>query len=167
MIIESLPNAKPNKLFYVVANVVLVNTVNKSCLLLLRDVREKEAGGKWAFPGGKGEHEMVVDGRVNNFLGRVANNECNEETGLSFNPADAQVIADGAFKRKDGTHVFWATLAAPHRGGSMTLEANSFSDYGWFSLETLPPAEDCIGTVAEEARDAIRIVCALHPAIQT
>jgi len=151
----SLTGAKPDKLFYVVANVVLVDAANKTCLLLKRGADEKEAGDKWAFPGGKGEHDMIADGRINDFFGVVALAECQQESGLSFDPSKTKVIANGAFVRKDGIPVVWATLAAPYQGGEVRLEAGSFSAYDWFTKGQLPSKEDCIGTVREEAAMAI------------
>lgn len=153
----SIERAKPTKLFYVVANVILVNVMDRSCLLLRRSNNEKEAGGKWAFPGGKAEHRQIINGRMNNFFGVVALAECQEETRLTFDPAKTQIIANGAFVRTDdGIPVVWATLAAPYEGGKVSLEAGSFSDYSWFNEADLPTAEDCIGTVREEAVAAIR-----------
>ena len=49
----SLKEAKQNKLFYFVANVVIYRAKDKRCLILKRDEREKVHPGKYAVPGGK------------------------------------------------------------------------------------------------------------------
>ncbi len=154
----SIAEAKPNKLFYVVSNVVLVNTVDQTCLLLQRGEHEKEAAGKWGFPGGKGEHDMIMSGRVGDFFGIVALEECTQESGLTFDPAATQVVANGAFIRKDGIPVVWVTLAAPYEGGEVILE-DGMSNYGWFTEESLPAAEECVGTVHNEAILALNALC--------
>lgn len=152
----SIAEAKSDKLFYVVANAILVNTVDRTCLMVRRSTNEKEAGGEWAFPGGKGEHKQIIDGRVSNFFGVVALSECEEETGLSFDPMKAKIIDNGAFVRKDGIPVVWTTVAVPYEGGEVSLEEGSFSESGWFSEDTLPLAEECVGSSRDEAIEAIR-----------
>ncbi len=49
----SLENAKQDKLFYFVANVIIYRNSDKRCLILKRDMREKVHPGKYAVPGGK------------------------------------------------------------------------------------------------------------------
>ena len=49
----SVDNAKKNKLFYFVANVVIYREADGRCLILKRDEREKVQPGKYAVPGGK------------------------------------------------------------------------------------------------------------------
>ncbi len=49
----SLDQAKHDKLFYVVANVVVYRDSDKRCLILKRDPREKAHPNKYAVPGGK------------------------------------------------------------------------------------------------------------------
>ena len=49
----SIDNAKKEKLFYFVANVVVYRDKDKRCLILKRDEREKVHPGKYAVPGGK------------------------------------------------------------------------------------------------------------------
>jgi len=43
----SLENAKKDKLFYFVANVIVFRETDGRCLLLKRDLREKVHPGKW------------------------------------------------------------------------------------------------------------------------
>ena len=49
----SLQNAKKDKLFYFVANVVIYRENDGKCLILKRSEREKVHPGKYAVPGGK------------------------------------------------------------------------------------------------------------------
>ena len=49
----SLKDAKENKLFYFVANVVIYCAKDKRCLILKRHEREIVHPGKYAVPGGK------------------------------------------------------------------------------------------------------------------
>ena len=49
----SLDRAKSDKLFYVVANVVVWRSDDGRCLLLRRSAQEKVHPGKWCVPGGK------------------------------------------------------------------------------------------------------------------
>src|SRR3989338_6169147 len=49
----SLDNAKPNKLFYFVANVVVYRESDKRCLILKRSETEKVHPEKYCVPGGK------------------------------------------------------------------------------------------------------------------
>ena len=53
----SLKDAKQDKLFYFVANVVIYREKDGRCLILKRDEREKVHPGKYAVPGGKLEWE--------------------------------------------------------------------------------------------------------------
>ena len=58
----SLDNAKKDKLFYFVANVVVYREFDGRCLILKRDPREKVHPGAWVLPGGKLEwNELPVD----------------------------------------------------------------------------------------------------------
>lgn len=154
----SLEDAKSDKLFYVTANVILVDVVNRACLMLRRGADEKEAQGLWSFPGGKGEHEQIVDGRIANFFGAVALQESHEESGLVFDIEKSIVIANGAFVRKDLIPVVWTTLAAPYEGGEVNLESGSFSEYNWFTEDALPLDVECVGSSREEAIRAIHIL---------
>ena len=53
----SIENAKKDKLFYFVANVVVYRESDGRCLILKRSEREKVHPGKYAIPGGKLEWE--------------------------------------------------------------------------------------------------------------
>jgi len=49
----SIDEAKRDKLFYFVANVIVFRDSDNRCLILKRDEREKIHPGKYAVPGGK------------------------------------------------------------------------------------------------------------------
>jgi len=49
----SLDNAKQNKLFYIVANVVIYRESDQRCLILKRSETEKVHPSKYCVPGGK------------------------------------------------------------------------------------------------------------------
>jgi len=53
----SIKNAKNNKLFYFVANVVIYRESDRRCLILRRNINEIVHAGKYAVPGGKLEWE--------------------------------------------------------------------------------------------------------------
>ncbi|HEY4963175.1 MAG TPA: NUDIX domain-containing protein [Candidatus Saccharimonadales bacterium] len=118
--IISIDAAKVDKLFYVVANVIILNTKNATCLLLKRSEREKVHPGKWAFPGGKLEHGDVesllaesgkapIDG-IDNIMGKLAMREAKEECGLDVDCDSSNVVSNKLFVRPDGIPVFMAVL---------------------------------------------------------
>jgi len=90
----SLDNAKKNKLFYFVANVVVYRESDKRCLILKRDEREKVHPGKYAVPGGKLEWEDFdisrptrINGDVLDFENAVEDllvRETKEESGVEI-----------------------------------------------------------------------------------
>jgi 8-oxo-dGTP pyrophosphatase MutT (NUDIX family) len=49
----SLDNAKKDKLFYFVANVIIYRDSDKKCLILKRSETEKVHPSKYCVPGGK------------------------------------------------------------------------------------------------------------------
>jgi len=49
----SLDNAKKDKLFYFVANVIIYRDSDKKCLILKRSETEKVHPNKYCVPGGK------------------------------------------------------------------------------------------------------------------
>ena len=164
----STSEAKQDKLFYVVANIVIVNVAESNCLLLKRSETEKVLGGKWAFPGGKLEHKDVaqlleatenepIQG-IDNILGKLAMREGMEECGLEVSAEDAKVIKNKVFVRPDGVPVFMTTLATTYEGGEVVLEDEAFSQYVWSTTAQLGDY-DCIPGIQDEARTAIDLFC--------
>ncbi len=164
----SLEYAKPEYLHYVTANAALVNPQDRTCLLIQRSTREKEAGGKWALPGGKNEHAVIAESgqrHLKNILQIIAQKELLEEVGLSFEVDKGEVIANGEFVRADGIPVVYTTVAAPYHSGTVTPHLHDVASYAW-ATEADMRAEryDFVGDVAQEALKAIRVVCALYSA---
>jgi len=162
----SVNEAKQDKLFYVVSNTVIINSTDKTCLLLKRSETEKVLPGKWAFPGGKLEHLDVtrlleeenkspIDG-IDNILGKLAVRETYEECGLKVDTESGTIIKNKVFIRPDGVPVFMATLVAEYIGGAVVLEDGAFTDYAWVSEDEIDDY-DCIDGVAQEAKHALTI----------
>ena len=90
----SLENAKKDKLFYFVANVVVYRPSDGRCLILKRHEREKVHPGKWAVPGGKLEWKDLdvtkptrMNGDVYDFENAVEDllvRETREEAGVEI-----------------------------------------------------------------------------------
>ena len=159
----SVEEAKQDKLFYVVANIIVVNTDDKTCLMLKRSESEKVLPGKYAFPGGKLEHSDVAKllddtgnkplQGIDNILGKLAQRECKEECGLDVVEESTQLIKNKVFIRPDGVPVFMVTLAAKYQGGTVVLEDDAFSDFAWVDQSKLDEY-DTIPGIADEARKA-------------
>ncbi len=156
----SSDKAKQDKLFYVVANIIIINIAQRTCLILKRSDSEKVLPGKYAFPGGKLEHGDVqkllnesgnkpIEG-IDNILGKLAERESEEECGLKVNGDTAAVIKNKVFVRPDGVPVFMVTLAAAYDGGDVVLEDDSFSSYAWTTREDFD-SYDAIPGIREEA----------------
>src|SRR5680860_1762764 len=90
----SIENAKPDKLFYFVANVVVYRESDGRCLILKRDEREKVHPSKYAVPGGKLEWKDLdlnnptrMNGEVIDFQNAVEDllkRETREEAGIEI-----------------------------------------------------------------------------------
>lgn len=160
----STDKAKQDKLFYIVANVIIVNPQNATCLLLKRSDSEKVHPGKWAFPGGKLEHADVaqllqktgnnpLDG-IENIMGDLAAREAKEECGLTVSK-DGAIIKNKVFVRPDGVPVFMTVMTAEYTGtDEVMLEEGAFSDYAWVTHADLP-GYDLIDGVDIEAQEAL------------
>jgi 8-oxo-dGTP pyrophosphatase MutT (NUDIX family) len=160
----STAEAKQEKLFYIVANIIIINPSNATCLLLKRSIREKVFPGKWAFPGGKLEHDDLkrllaetgnepING-INNIMGILAMREAKEECGLTVDSEKSAVVSNKAFVRPDGVPVYMAIVTAEYAGGDIVLEEDAFTDFAWVSEADLSKY-DCIDGASEEARAAM------------
>jgi len=159
----SADEAKQDKLFYVVANIIVINTDDETCLMLKRSESEKVLPGKYAFPGGKLEHSDVAKllndtgneplQGIDNILGKLAQRECEEECGLDVIEESTQLIKNKVFVRPDGVPVFMVTLAAKYRGGIVVLEDDAFTDFAWAKRDELDDY-DAIPGINEEAAKA-------------
>jgi 8-oxo-dGTP pyrophosphatase MutT (NUDIX family) len=161
--IISTEEAKQDKLFYVVANIIIVNSKDKTCLLLKRGDNEKVFPGKWAFAGGKLEQADVknlilkngsepIEG-VDNILGMLAQREAKEECGLDVKE-ESNVIKNKVFIRPDGVPVFLALLVTEYIGGEVVAEDGAISDFAWVSKDNINDY-DCIKGVKDEVLRAL------------
>ena len=88
----SINNAKKEKLFYFVANVVVYRESDGRCLILKRHEREKVHPGRYAVPGGKLEWENLpiskptrINGDILDFedaIEELLKRETKEEAGI-------------------------------------------------------------------------------------
>lgn len=162
----SVDKAKKDKLFYVVANMAIVDVANTSVLILKRSETEKVHPGKWALPGGKLEHGDIanllaengnapIDG-VNNILGELAKREAMEECGLVVTAETAKVLSDKVFVRPDNVPVFMTVLSAAYAGGTVKLEEGAFSDFAWVGLDDVANY-DLIDGLARDIEQALAV----------
>ncbi|HEY4479496.1 MAG TPA: NUDIX hydrolase [Candidatus Paceibacterota bacterium] len=148
----SLENAKKDKLFYFVANVIVFRETDGRCLLLKRDLREKVHPSKWGVIGGKlGWSDLPLDapsrrnGDVLDFENTVEDllvREAKEEAGIEIEPK-LTYINSVAFVRPDGIPVAMVKFDAPYKGGEVLLERGAFTDFKWVDAEEAKRL-DCI-----------------------
>jgi len=154
----SIDNAKKEKLFYFVANVVVYREKDGKCLILKRHEREKVHPGKYAVPGGKLEwkdfdllNPTRFNGEVLDFENSVEDllkREVLEEAGIEIQ--DGLVYLNSvAFVRPDETPVVLVKFAAKYRKGEVVLEEDAFSDYSWVDADEVKNY-DCILGIQEE-----------------
>ena len=161
----SLDYAKKDKLFYVVANVVVYRELDGRCLILKRGSREKVHPGKYAVPGGKLEwKDLPVDNpsRVNgdvldyeNTLEELLRREVQEEAGLEIE-LPLNYINSVAFIRPDGIPVVLVKFAAKYKGGEVKLEEGAFTEHAWVNAEEVKKY-DCIEGIDEEVKETVRM----------
>ncbi len=161
----SIDNAKPEKLFYFVANVLVYRESDGRCLLLKRDPREKVHPGKWATPGGKLEWKDLplerptrLNGEVIDFENAVEDllvRETREEAGIEIDP-DLKYINSVAFVRPDETPVMLVKFAAKYRSGEVKPEVGGFTDFAWVNVAEVA-AYDCIDGIKDEVAKAVTL----------
>lgn len=159
----STDGAKQDKLFYVVATVVIVNSNEQTCLILKRSDTEKAFPGKWTFPGGKLEHsdvkKLIAETGVNplegidNILGKLAVREAKEECGLVISET-GRVVKNKVFIRPDGIPVFMGLLVNEYAGGEVVIEEGAITDFAWVHKNELANY-DCVPGIIEEAELAL------------
>jgi 8-oxo-dGTP pyrophosphatase MutT (NUDIX family) len=160
----SLDNAKTDKLFYFVANVLPYRKEDGRCLILKRDMREKVHPGKYGVPGGKLEwNELDINNptRMNgdvydfeNAVERLLVREAMEEAGIEIGEK-LHYINSVAFVRPDGIPVILVKFAAEYAGGEVKPEIGGFTDYAWVNEEEVKEY-DCIEGVCEEVAKTIK-----------
>jgi len=161
----SVDNAKKEKLFYFVANVVVYRDSDKKCLILKRDEREKAHPGKYAVPGGKLEWKDLnlknptrLNGEILDFENAIEDlikREVAEEAGIEIE-GDLKYLNNVAFIRPDETPVVLVKFAAKYKGGEVKLEEGAFTDHAWVNEEEVKQY-DCIKGVHEEIKETIQL----------
>jgi 8-oxo-dGTP pyrophosphatase MutT (NUDIX family) len=161
----SIENAKTDKLFYFVANVVVYRKSDGKCLILKRDEREKVHPGKYGVPGGKLEWKDLdiakpsrMNGDVMDFENAIEDlliREAKEEAGIEIE-GKLKYINSVAYVRPDETPVIMIKFAATYKTGEVVLEAGAFTDYAWVDAEEIKNY-DCIEGIPEEIAQAIAI----------
>jgi len=140
----SLDQAKKEKLFYFVANVVVYRESDGKCLILKRSMREKVHPGKYAVPGGKLEwkdldinHPTRINGDVLDYedaVEELLKREVMEEAGIEIE-SELKYINSVAFIRPDETPVILVKFAAKYKSGEVKPEEGGFTDYAWVNAE--------------------------------
>jgi 8-oxo-dGTP pyrophosphatase MutT (NUDIX family) len=161
----SIDEAKRDKLFYFVANVVAYRVGDGRCLILKRDERANVHPGRWCTPGGKLEWSDMditkptrVNGDVLDFENAVENllkRETREEAGIELEDG-LKYINSTAFVRPDGIPVVLVKFAAKYKSGDVIIEQGAFTDHAWVNAEEVK-RYPCIDGVDEEVRKAIGI----------
>jgi len=164
----SLDDAKTEKLFYFVANVVPYRERDGRCLILKRDEREKVHPGRYGVPGGKLEWNDLniakptrMNGDVYDFedaVEKLLEREAMEEAGIEIE-RNLKYINSVAFVRPDGIPVVLVKFAAKYKGGEVKPEAGGFTDYAWVNEEEVKNHE-CIDGIKEEVAKTIEIFSA-------
>ncbi len=159
----SIDNAKKDKLFYFVANVVVYR--QGKCLILKRDEREKVHPGKYAVPGGKLEwkdFDITKPTRMNgdvidfeNAIEDLLKREVKEEAGIEIED-ELFYINSVAFVRPDETPVVLVKLAAKYKSGEVIPEKGGFTDYAWVDEKEVLDY-DCIQGIKEEVIKTIKL----------
>ena len=161
----SIENAKKDKLFYVVANVVVYRKSDERCLILKRDPREKVHPGRYGVPGGKLEwHDLNIEKptRMNgdvldyeNAVEDLLRRETREEAGIEIG-GKFLYLNSVAFVRPDEIPVVLVKFAAEYVSGDIKLEKGSFTDYVWVNAEEVD-AYECIDGIKDEVKQTIRL----------
>jgi len=166
----SLQNAKEDKLFYFVANVVIYREQDGRCLILKRSEREKVHPRKYAVPGGKLEWNQLDIARPTRLNGEVLDfedaveellaREAKEETGVNIERR-LRYINSVAFVRPDEIPVILIKFAARYKGGEVVPEKGAFTDYAWVNKEEVQNY-DCIRGIPKEVTDTIKLFKSLR-----
>ncbi|HDY73092.1 MAG TPA: NUDIX domain-containing protein, partial [Candidatus Jorgensenbacteria bacterium] len=140
----SVDNAKKEKLFYFVANVVVYRERDGRCLILRRDEREKVHPGRYAVPGGKlewADMDITKPTRINgdvldfeNAVEGLLKREVLEEAGIEIED-NFKYLNSVAFVRPDETPVVLVKFAAKYKSGDVKPEEGAFTDYVWVNSE--------------------------------
>lgn len=158
----SIKEAKQNKLFYFVANVVVYRESDGRCLILKRDEREKAHPGKYAVPGGKLEWSDLdinnptrINGDIYDFENATEDllkRETFEEAGIEITN-NFKYINSVAFIRPDGIPVSMVKFASKYKSGDIKLEQGAFTNYAWANETEI----DNYDGIKEEVKKTIQL----------
>ena len=161
----SLDEAKPEKLFYFVVNVVPVRKSDGRALILKRDERETAHGGRYGVVGGKLEHadlDLTKPSRLNgdildfeNAIPDLARREAKEEAGIELG-GELKYINQVVFVRPDAVPVVLLKFAAEYVGGEIKLEEGGFTEHAWVNADEVKKYPTIDG-IAEEVTTAISL----------
>ena len=161
----SLNNAKQDKLFYFVANVVVYREEDKRCIILKRGKDEKAHPSKYAVPGGKLEWNNLdinkptrINGEILDYedaVEELLKREVMEEAGIEIH-RDIKYINSVAFIRPDGIPVTLVKFAAKYKSGEVKIEEGAFEDHAWVNEEEVKNY-DCIKGIQEEIAKTIKL----------
>ena len=157
--------AKPDKLFYVVADAIIYRETDGRCLILKRDKREKVHPGKWATVGGKLEHAdldignpsrtegdvLVFEDKINELLKREAKEEAGVLIKLPPKFTGSKVIV-----RPDGIPVVILHFVVLYKGGEVKPEPGSFTAFAWVNADEIKQY-DCIEDIGQGVKTAINL----------
>lgn len=161
----SLDQAKQDKLFYFVANVVVYRDSDKKCLILKRDQREKIHPGKYGVIGGKLEWKDLplenptrINGDVLDFehaVEKLLQREAKEEANIEIE-SELKYINSVAFIRPDQVPVIMVKYAARYKGGEVKPEVGGFTNFSWVDVEEVASYE-CIDGIKDEVKKTIQL----------
>jgi 8-oxo-dGTP pyrophosphatase MutT (NUDIX family) len=163
----SIEEAKKDKLFYFVANVIVYREEDRRCLILKRDKREKVHPEIYAVPGGKlewGDLDIKNPTRINgnvldyeNAVEELLKREVKEEAGIEIK-SGLDYINSVVFIRPDGIPVVLVKFAASYKSGEVKVEKGAFTDYAWVNEKEVRDYE-CIDGIKEEISETIKRFC--------
>lgn len=161
----SIDNAKQDKLFYFVANVIIFRESDSRCLILKRSGKEKVHPNKYCVPGGKlewGDLSLENPTRMNgnvidfeNAVEALLKREVREEAGIEIKDKIV-FINDVVFVRPDETPVVLIKFAALYKDGDVIIEKGAFTDFAWVNAEEVKNY-NCIEGIKEEIESTIKI----------
>ena len=161
----TLKDAKEDRLFYFVANVVVYRESDGRCLILKRSRNEKVHPGKYGVIGGKLEwadldvtkptriHGDVLD--YEDAVEGLLEREVLEEAGVKIGD-ELLYINSVAYIRPDGVPALLVKFAAKYENGEVKLEEDAFDDYAWVNEEEVKKY-DCLEGIAEEVTTVIEL----------
>jgi 8-oxo-dGTP pyrophosphatase MutT (NUDIX family) len=161
----SLGKAKPDKLFYFVANVVVYRPSDQRCLILRRGDHEVAHPGRWGVIGGKLEHNMLDltkptrrNGDIldfENVVGKLLKHEAKEEANVEIND-ELHYLNNMAFVRPDGIPVAFIKFAAKYKSGRVKPESGEHTDAAWVNVQEVKKYP-CIDGIEAEIAQTIKI----------